>query len=88
MAWGVDIVDAEHAPIIYFDGIETWATTASDIGHLTLTAARHVASGSSTKTVSMTAAHLRFPLDLLPILKAAIEKMELAAAKPTGGKPS
>jgi hypothetical protein len=78
-------VDTEGAPIVYFDGIETWATTGGTIGHLTLTAARNLRNGS---VVSMTAAHLRFPLAALPLLREAIEKLELAAAKPAGQMPN
>jgi hypothetical protein len=76
-----NIVDTEGAPIVFFDGIETWASTAGDIGHLTLIATRHLPNAS---TVSMTAAHLRFPLAVLPLLREAIEKLELVAAKPMG----
>jgi hypothetical protein len=74
-------VDTEGAPIVFFDGIETWASAAGSIGHLTLMAARHLPDGS---TVSMTAAHLRFPLAVLPLLRQAIEKLELVTAKPAG----
>jgi hypothetical protein len=38
----ISIVDTEGAPIVFFDGVEAWATTVGDIGHLTLTAFRQV----------------------------------------------
>ena len=77
----------DGAPIVYFDGIEVWAIQVGT-GHLTLTASRRVREGSTTKVVHMTAAHLRFPIAVLPALREAIDKIQLAIAEPAGKRPT
>jgi hypothetical protein len=71
----------EEAPTIFFDILETWAVSAG-IGHLDLAMALVEPGTSKTKNISI--AHLRFPLSIVPILKRAIEQIELAAHAPAG----
>ena len=79
----------ENAPVIFFDGIETWAVSAG-VGHLDLVASLVEPGATPAKTRQMSVAHLRFPTTILPGLKQAIEKLELASkprlAKPRGGR--
>jgi hypothetical protein len=74
----------ENAPVIFFDGIKTWAVS-SGIGHLDLAASLFEPDTTPAKTRQVSVAHLRFPMTMLPALKEAVEKLELAS-KPAVGK--
>ena len=71
-------------PFIFFDAIETWAFSPG-IGHLDVAATLVQPGTTPGKVAQVSVAHLRFPLAMLPVLKQAIEQIELAA-KPVIGK--
>jgi len=74
----------DDAPVIFFDAIETWAVSGG-IAHLALAAMRAEPGTTPAKMTKMSVAHLRFPLAVLPLLKRAIEQIELVE-KPVVGK--
>lgn len=74
----------EEAPIIFFDVLQTWAASPG-IGHFDVGVTVVEPGATPAKTSIVPVAHLRFPLAMLPVLKHAIQQIELVE-KPVVGK--
>lgn len=82
----VEVIDAAHAPVIYFDGAPNFGASHGLVT-VTLAFVRHLASSQSVHTDVVATAHLRCSIQAAKDLRAALDNAILLAA-PSGSEPA
>ncbi len=73
------------APVIYCNGMASPGMGAG-VGNVTLTATVNVGVDGGIVSVNAAVAHLRFPLAFIPMLRQALDEIELLAKPPASGE--
>lgn len=83
----MDALRAVHAPVVYFDFVGSRGAYGG-IGNITLECGLHLISpdGKTTQNGRQVTAHLRFPLDRLPMIREALDGIELLVKPPASGE--
>lgn len=72
------LLRAAQTPLIFFE-VATTSGLRGGVANITLEAPIHALAGSQIASISQVTGHLRFPVGAIPLLRKALDDIELMA---------